>query len=87
MNSQSTEILAHLRAGLSITPLDAFKRFNCLRLGARIYELKARGHDIYSVYERSGEKRYCRYFLRKGKPSACDSVGAGQCLPRVPTRG
>ena len=65
MNSQSAEILAHLRAGLSITPLDAFKWFGCMRLGARIYELKARGHDIYAVFERSGGKRYCRYFLRK----------------------
>lgn len=48
--SQDEQILDHLRAGHTITPLDALAKFQCFRLGARIYELK-RSHLL-----RDGEK-------------------------------
>lgn len=46
--TQSTQILKALKNGERLTHLDAEKRFNCLRLGARIYDLKKRGHNIIS---------------------------------------
>lgn len=47
--SQKQAILAMLQAGHSITPWAALQRLNCMRLGARIWELKAEGHDILST--------------------------------------
>ena len=39
-------ILKALQQGDRLIHLDAEKRFNCLRLGARIYDLKQQGHKI-----------------------------------------
>ncbi|AGG91222.1 DNA binding protein [Sulfitobacter phage pCB2047-C] len=47
--SQSTQILAALKAGQHITPIDALNRFGCLRLGARVYDLKHAGHKIHTA--------------------------------------
>ncbi len=44
--SQNGKILAHLKAGKTITPLEALDLCGSLRLGARIFELKADGHPI-----------------------------------------
>jgi hypothetical protein len=44
--SQNKMILAYLKEGHSITPLEALKRFGCLRLGARIFDLKEQGYNI-----------------------------------------
>ena len=47
--SQSSQILAALKAGQHITPIDALNRFGCLRLGARVYDLKQAGHQIHTA--------------------------------------
>ena len=44
--SQNAKIAEYLKQGNSITPLDALKMFGCLRLGARIADLKERGLNI-----------------------------------------
>lgn len=44
--SQNTKIAEYLKQGNSITPLDALNLFGCLRLGARIADLKERGLNI-----------------------------------------
>jgi len=44
--TQETRILNYLRLGRGLTPLSALKQFGCLRLGARIYDLRLLGHDI-----------------------------------------
>jgi hypothetical protein len=49
MGNQNARIRAHLEAGHSITPLDALELFGCLRLSARIYDLKADGLKIASI--------------------------------------
>lgn len=46
--SQCERILEWLNAGNSLTPLEALDKFGCNRLGARIYDLKDRGHVITS---------------------------------------
>lgn len=39
-------ILTALQAGYRLTPLTALRRFGCMRLGARVYDLKKRGYEI-----------------------------------------
>lgn len=62
--TQKALILKALQQGDRLTHLDAEKRFDCLRLGARIYDLKKRGHNIISkmITVPSG-KRVAQYWL------------------------
>ncbi len=48
--SQKSRILAYMKAGHRITPLEALNLFGCFRLGARIADLKEEGHDIKSEF-------------------------------------
>ena len=67
MKSQNARILAHMKVA-PITSLEALKYAGCLRLGARIYNLRDAGHDIrtemVTVQNSRGErKRVARYRL------------------------
>lgn len=45
--SQNDQILHYLKTHKrGITPLEAMRKFGCMRLSGRIYELKDRGHNI-----------------------------------------
>lgn len=44
--TQKANILAHLQAGKSITPLQALKQFGCFRLADIVYKLRGDGHQI-----------------------------------------
>ncbi|PIT22080.1 helix-turn-helix domain-containing protein [Snodgrassella communis] len=60
--AQTIQILDYLKAGNSITPLDALRKFGCMRLGARIYDLKQAGHVINTLMvkdEKSGARYAC----------------------------
>ena len=61
--SQCTAILRHLQTGRGITPMAALDRFGCFRLGARIYDLKQRGHRIETHRVRVGAKFFASYLL------------------------
>ena len=62
--SQTQQILAHLKSGKSITPLEALNDYGCFRLGARIYELKQDGHTIETDrFETPTGKKVARYRL------------------------
>ena len=61
--SQSDAILADLERGELLTPLDALKRYGCLRLAARIADLRGRGHQIETVPQRGGGKQWAGYRL------------------------
>ena len=65
MNSQSEQILEYLQAGNVLTPLEALRKFNCLRLGARIYDLRQLGYQINSrlITDEHTKKRYASYSL------------------------
>lgn len=54
--TQTAEILRHLEIFGSITPKDALG-FGCMRLAARIHELKAQGHPI-ACDKSAGYARY-----------------------------
>lgn len=66
--TQSDRILRHLRDYGSITPVEALADYGCMRLGARIYDLKRAGHAITTERvegrNRYGEKtHYAKYIM------------------------
>ena len=62
--SQTDRILEYLLSGKSITPLEALNKFGCLRLGARIADIKAKGYLVYSEFVSTPtEKKVKRYYL------------------------
>ena len=62
--TQANAILAHMKAGHTITALEALNRFNCFRLAARIYDLKEAGHPVQKrTIELENEKRISEYFM------------------------
>lgn len=66
-NSQSGQILLHLKAGKTITPLDALKLFGCFRLGARIFDLREHGFNIKSEPLHENGKHFAKYRLIETK--------------------
>jgi len=61
--AQSTRILRYLKRGNRITPVSAMSRFRCMRLAARIADLRDAGHRISSRIMRRGGKRFASYSL------------------------
>jgi hypothetical protein len=43
--------------------MDALREAGCMRLAARIDDLKRIGYRIVSQMETAGDKRYAKYFL------------------------
>lgn len=62
--SQTHQILKHLKTGNTITPLEALDKFNVMRLGARINDLRNLGHNIITETVHAGNKHYARYRLQ-----------------------
>lgn len=66
--TQKDKIRRHLEAYGSITPMEAMQEYGIMRLGARIWDLKAEGAPIKTVMvtgkNRFGEAtHYARYEL------------------------
>ena len=63
--TQRNDILTYLQSGRSLTPLKALDLFGCMRLGARIWELKAEGYDIEARTLDVGGKYVASYSLKQ----------------------
>lgn len=63
MKSQTELIRKHLESGKTITPLEALRRYDCLRLGARICDLRQDGLPVKTEIKRNGRKRFAEYSL------------------------
>jgi len=63
--SQAEQILIYLKAGNTLTTLDALAFFNCFRLASRISELRSEGHPIVSdmITTTNSKKKVARYRL------------------------
>ena len=60
--SQTEAIARYLSRGKSLTPLSALRLFGCMRLGARVHELKRRGFRIKrDIVRVSGGKHVAQY--------------------------
>ena len=64
--SQADDILAYLKTGATLTPLEALSRFGCLRLAARKRELCEAGYRIETTIRRNGRKYFAEYRLTDG---------------------
>lgn len=64
MISQNKQIAAHLKRGHKLTALEALQEFGCLRLAARINNLKSQGHPIESriICVGPDRKRVAQYY-------------------------
>lgn len=60
--SQKEQILEHLKTGRSITAIEALEYFGCMRLAARIDEIRET-HKVKMETVRNGKKSYARYWL------------------------
>lgn len=61
-SGQAAKILAYLKSGKRITPLESLELFGCFRLGARIYDLKRAGEPIVSeMITLPNKKRVAEY--------------------------
>lgn len=64
--TQKEAVLAHMKKGKSITPLDALRLFGCFRLAAVIYKLREDGHVINMVMVPQADGNpFARYRLVK----------------------
>ena len=69
--TQAASVLHHLRHTGPITPLEALRQLGCMRLGARIYDLRRDGHVIVREMIRTPSgKRVARYTLIKERTAA-----------------
>lgn len=63
---QADEILRYLSFGYTLTPWEALGMFGCMRLGARIYELKRQGHAIKKEMTRTARGKWvAKYSLEQ----------------------
>ena len=61
---QTPTILAHLKKYKKITPMEAWEEYKCMRLSARIYDIKKLGYDIDRELKTTpNKKRYAEYYL------------------------
>lgn len=61
--TQCDAILAHLQAGLTLTPADAFTRFGTLSMHSRAAELRGKGWPVICILQRIGNKNVGVYSL------------------------
>ena len=64
--TQCDMILRYMRETGSITPWEAMREFGCMRLGARIWDLKQQGHNIKKEMAKANNRynkpvSYARY--------------------------
>ena len=59
--TQCDYLLEYLERYNSITPMEALNAFGCMRLGARISDLRADGYDITTEINPKGRKKYAIY--------------------------
>ena len=64
--SQVQAIHKHLKIK-SITAIQALNLYGCLRLAARINELRSDGIDVETEMVNRNGKRFARYYLDRGK--------------------
>ena len=72
--TQTGDVLAHLIEHGSITTYEAYQKYGCTRLPARIFDYRAKGYDIESdivvVKNRYGNPAPIAVYRLKGMPEA-----------------
>tara|TARA_R100000742_G_C4176792_1_gene13244 strand:- start:36 stop:242 length:207 start_codon:yes stop_codon:yes gene_type:complete len=60
--TQNYQILNYLKKGKTITQVEAYHKFGCWRLSARIFDLRKK-YDIKTVNVTHNDKTYAQYSL------------------------
>jgi hypothetical protein len=68
--SQNTRIIRHLKKHKTITPMQALRLCGCMRLAARISNLREAGWRIETKMVKRAGKRYARYTLIDNESTA-----------------
>jgi len=65
--SQNNQILQMLRKRTKkgVTAIDAIQQIGCLRLAARINDLRSMGHNIETIMIKNGSMKYAKYILHE----------------------
>ena len=59
----------HLKSGKNITPIEALNKFGCLRLSARIWDLREKGMSIITEqFKTPSGKIVAKYRIVKNNP-------------------
>jgi Helix-turn-helix domain len=74
--NQTNAILAYLQSGATLTPLEALDKFGCLRLGARIDDLRKAGHAIETRRVQHGRKWWAEYSIAAPQVSSMGEPNA-----------
>jgi hypothetical protein len=61
--SQKNEILAILKSGRTLTPLEALSECGCMRLAARILDIRDMGYEVLTTTISANDKRFAGYKL------------------------
>ena len=70
--TQTQDILKHMQTHGGITPLEALERYGCMRLSARVYDLRQMGYTIHTTNitrqnKRGGKSTFAWYTLGVGE--------------------
>ena len=67
--THNQQILCHLKAGKTITALEALSAYGSMRLGARIFDLREAGYKVkrqmVDVETRDGTAHVAKYWMVK----------------------
>lgn len=66
--TQAQQILEYLEAGNTITPIEALTMFGCLRLGARVWDLREKGYDIRANIKQVGQHKHVAEYSLTSNP-------------------
>ena len=70
MRSQELAILNHLKAGHSLTQLEALSLYGCFRLASRIHKLRENHWPIFTdIVDTDSGKRIAKYSISGNKDS------------------
>ena len=61
--TQANQILSALKRGEKLTPLQALRKYGCMRLAARIKDLRDAGYEINTTLTKTQGARVARYSL------------------------
>lgn len=77
---QNQMVISYLMSGKTLTPLEALNMFGCLRLAARVYELRSDGWPILKEMKRHPINEhiyFAEYYLNPDKsqwPTTSDAL-------------
>lgn len=86
--TQTEMVLDYIQKHGAITPLEALTELGCMRLGARVWELRHAGLPIERAMVEANGKRFAKYYLPKKehRPDAATSErGEGEDRAGLPS--